>query len=57
MTAQNSETTALVAYVTARIALDRTTGTILPANHVSLVEAQQGKVARESVITKQPTQK
>jgi outer membrane protein len=50
MTAQNSETTALVAYVTARIALDRTTGTILPANHVSLVEAQQGRVMRQSVI-------
>jgi len=50
MAAQNSEMTALVAYVTARIALDRTTGAILAANHVSLTEAQQGKVMRESVI-------
>jgi outer membrane protein len=36
MTAQNSETAALVSYVTARVALDRTTGTILSANGVSL---------------------
>ena len=42
--AQNSEMTALVAYVTARIGLDRTTGAILSANHVSLGEARQGKV-------------
>jgi outer membrane protein TolC len=44
MTAQNSEMAALVAYVTARIGLDRTTGAILSANHVSLGEARQGKV-------------
>ena len=49
MTAQSSEMAALVAYITARIALDRTTGAILPANHVSLAEARQGKVMRESV--------
>jgi outer membrane protein len=52
--AQNSETGALVAYITARTALDRTTGAILPANHVSLGEAQQGKVSRESVISEPP---
>jgi outer membrane protein TolC len=52
--AQNSEKGALVAYITARIALDRTTGAILPANHVSLGEAQQGKVMRESVISAPP---
>jgi outer membrane protein len=49
-TAQSSEIAALVAYVTARIALDSTTGTILSANHVSLAEARQGKVMRESAI-------
>ena len=54
MTAQNSEMTALVAYTTARIALDRTTGTILQANHVSLGEARQGKVIRESAISEPP---
>jgi outer membrane protein len=48
--AQNSETAALVAYVTARIGLDRTTGTILAANHVSLGEAREGKVLRESKV-------
>ena len=41
---------ALVAYVTARIALDQTTGAILTANHVSLAEAREGRVMRESVI-------
>jgi hypothetical protein len=55
--AQNSEKGALVAYITARIALDRTTGAILSANHVSLGEAQQGKVMRESVISAPPEQK
>ena len=57
MTAQNSETAALVAYVTARIALDRTTGAILPANHVSLSEARQGQVMRQSAITEPSAQK
>lgn len=49
-TAQNSETAALVAYISARIALDRTTGDILTANRVSLAEARQGKVMRESIV-------
>ena len=44
MTAQNSVTAAITAYVTARIALDRTTGSILPAYHVTLEEARQGRV-------------
>ena len=44
--AQSSEIAARVAYMTARIALDRTTGTLLTANHVSLEEAREGKVAR-----------
>ena len=54
MTAQYSETASLVAYITARIALDRTTGAILPANHVSLTEARQGQVVRQSTITEPP---
>jgi len=49
--AQSAEVAALVAYSTARIALDRTTGDILAANHVTLAEAQMGKVARQSKIT------
>jgi outer membrane protein TolC len=47
--AQSTETAALVAYDTARIALDRSTGAILSANHVLLGEAREGKVARASV--------
>lgn len=50
-TAQSSATAALVAYVTARTALDRTTGAILTANHISLDEARTGRVARASKIT------
>jgi outer membrane protein TolC len=57
MTAQSSEMASLAAYVKARIALDRTTGAILAANGVSLVEARQGKVARESTITAPSGQK
>ncbi|MGB7761442.1 MAG: TolC family protein [Bryobacteraceae bacterium] len=49
--AQSSEMAALVAYITARIGLDRTTGAILAANHVTLAEARQGKVMRQSVIS------
>ena len=52
--AQNSETAALTAYVSARIALDRITGNILPANHVSLSEARQGQVMRQSAVTEPP---
>jgi outer membrane protein TolC len=48
--AQNSEMGALIAYTGARIALDRTTGAILTANHVSLSEAREGRVMRESVL-------
>jgi len=47
--AQSTETAALVAYNTARIALDRSTGAVLPANHVLLEEAREGKVARASM--------
>ena len=48
--AQSSEMAARVAYIMARLALEQTTGEILAANHVSLAEARQGKVERQSVI-------
>jgi outer membrane protein TolC len=54
LAAQNSEMTALVAYITARIGLERTTGSILADNHVSLAEAHQAKVARVSSIQEPP---
>lgn len=49
--AQSTEVASLAAYTNARLALDRTTGALLSANHVSLDEARSGKVARESKIT------
>ena len=55
--AQSSEVAAKVAYITARIALERTTGELLSDNHVSLAEAREGKVTRQSVITEPPSQK
>jgi len=48
--AQSTEVAALVAYNTARLALDRTTGALLSANHVSLAEARVGKLARQSQL-------
>lgn len=47
--AQASELSALVAYNSARIALDQATGDTLEANHVSITEARDGKVAHISV--------
>ncbi len=44
VTAQSAETAALVSYSTAKIALDRTLGTTLEANHVNLEEARSGIV-------------
>jgi outer membrane protein TolC len=55
ITAQNSQTAALAAYIAARISLDRTTGAILTANHVSLAEARSGRIARVSSISQQPS--
>jgi outer membrane protein len=46
--ARAAELSALVAYRSARIDLDQTTGATLEANHISLGEAQAGKVARVS---------
>jgi len=43
-------------YVDARIALDQTLGTTLEVNHVSIEEAQRGKVARRSAPVATPTQ-
>ena len=57
MAAQSSEVAARVAYITARLALDRITGAILSANRVSLSEARQGKVTRQSVIAEPPAEK
>jgi outer membrane protein TolC len=42
VTAQSAEMSALVSYSTARIALDRTLGTTLEANHVSIAQARLG---------------
>ena len=49
-TAQSAEVAALVAYSNARVSLDQTLGTTLQANHVSLDEAVEGRVARKSTL-------
>ena len=46
--AESAEVAALVAYSSARIALDRTLGTILEDYNIALSEAQEGKVQRKS---------
>jgi outer membrane protein len=48
--AQSAETAALVDFSNARVALDQTLGTTLEANHVSIAEAQAGKVQRLSSL-------
>jgi outer membrane protein len=55
-TAQSAEIGALVDYSNARVALDQTLGTTLDVNHVSLEEAQTGKVQRVSSLP-EPTPK
>ena len=50
LAAQSTEIAAQVSYSTARVALDRTLGVILEANHVSLAEARTGTVGRRSTI-------
>ena len=55
--AQSSEIDARVAYTNARLVLDRTTGEILSANHVTLEEARQGKVTRQSSPGEPPNAK
>ncbi len=54
--AQSSELAALVSYSTARVALDQTLGTTLETNHISIGEAQSGRVARVSAPPSVPPQ-
>ena len=46
--AQSSELGALVTWSNARISIDQILGTTLETNHISLAEAQTGKVSRVS---------
>ena len=48
--AQSTEVAALVAYSTARVALDQTRGTTLEANRISIAEARTGKVGQISTL-------
>lgn len=48
--ARATEVAARVTYINARVALDRSLGTVLEANHVSIDEARQGLVARQSTL-------
>ena len=48
--AHASEISALVAYSNARIALDRTLGTTLETNHISIAEAREGRASRRSPL-------
>ena len=48
--AHAAEISALVAYSGARIALDRTLGTTLVTNHVSIAEAREGRAAEPSSL-------
>jgi outer membrane protein TolC len=53
--AQFTEISALVAYSTARVALDQTLGATLETNHVSIAEARAGKVASPpNALSRQP---
>jgi outer membrane protein len=48
--AQSSEIAALVDFSNARVALDQTLGTTLETNHISLEDAQGGKIQRVSSL-------
>lgn len=48
--AQAAELAALASYQSARISLDQTTGSTLEANHVSLIEAEKGKISGTSSL-------
>jgi outer membrane protein TolC len=54
--AQSAEVAALTAYTNARLALDRTTGALLAAYHVSLAEARIGQVVRAAKLPETPAQ-
>ena len=47
---ESTETQAMANYTHARISLDQALGTTLDVNHISLDEALQGRLARESVL-------
>jgi len=49
-TAHSSEVASLVAYSNARIALDQTVGLTLEQNHISVREALDGKIQRQSTL-------
>ena len=49
-TAQSSELAARVSYQSARISLDQVTGATLEANHISLTEAETGKIPQTSTL-------
>jgi outer membrane protein TolC len=51
LNAQLTEVQALAAYGRARVALDQTLGETLEVNHVSIDEALNGRVARESKVS------
>ena len=48
--AQSSQVAALVAYSNARVSMDRTLGSTLEANQISIAEARAGKVAQTSSL-------
>jgi outer membrane protein TolC len=49
-TAQSSELAARVSYQSARISLDQVTGATLEANHISLTDAETGKIPQTSTL-------
>ncbi len=49
-TAQSAELAALVTYQSARTSLDQTIGATLQVNHVSLTEAETGKISQSSEL-------
>jgi hypothetical protein len=48
--AQSAELAALVTYQSARISLDQTTGATLEVNHISVPEAENGKISQASSL-------
>jgi outer membrane protein len=48
--AQSAELAALVTYQSARISLDQTTGATLEVNHISLPDAEKGKIPQSSSL-------
>jgi outer membrane protein len=49
-TAQSAELAALVTYQNARTSLDQTTGVVLEVNHISLSDAEKGKIPQASAL-------